>query len=215
MITIISFNMEWQVVNKKSKNRIRAHQTGTISMQYNVGYLDFEEKIAKVKAFIAKQPWANHLARACKGKIVAVGLGNFSCSDYSITQHALYEFLIDFYSHNGELYDPSYLIEEIKYLENKGFEVNSGEFLKNRENSCTFIMIHCHFSLYENLLRQAWVEFCDLVVVGNNFVEISQNFRCEKAVMMVNDFEVDELVISDLAFSNTFVNKKIKNCYNL
>jgi hypothetical protein len=49
------------------------------------------------------------------------------------------------------------------------------------------------------------VEFCDLVVVGNNFVEISQNFRCEKAVMMVNDFEVDELVISDLAFSNTFV----------
>lgn len=56
MITIISFNMEWQVVNKKSKNRIRGHQTGTISMQYNVGYLDFEEKIAKVKAFIAKQP---------------------------------------------------------------------------------------------------------------------------------------------------------------
>lgn len=59
------------------------------------------------------------------------------------------------------------------------------------------------------------MEFCDLVVVGNNFVEISQNFRCEKAVMMVNDFQVDELVISDLAFSNTFVNKKIKNCYNL
>ena len=200
--------MEWITVNKKSKSRIRHHDIGTISSNILVSYTSFRERIQACKSEYSKQQWVHTLSSLIKGKIIAVGLGNFSSSHYSISQQALYEYLLETNNSQGILYDPAYLPEELQYLEEKGYLVNIGGFEQEEVDICTYVMIHCHFSLYERLIASQWTSDAEIYFVGNSLEDIQEKFIDETARQKASKFKAIHIETTDLAFHQTYFNTK-------
>lgn len=201
--------MEWITIGKKSKSRIRGHDTGTSVSKFLVSYMSFREKIQACKEVLLKEDWVKKLCRVDMGKVIAVGLGNFSCSHYAICQHALYEILVEMSCRVGEVYEPGYLSEEIEYLEEKGFLVNFGEFDKEQLEKTTFLMVHCHFTLYERLLASEWTSKVEVIVIGNSFEDVKRKFTNSGASQKADGFQSTEIKNNDLAFNQTFINTSI------
>ena len=198
--------MEWVTVTKNSNSRIRSHQTGTISSSISLSYTSYHQKIHACKKEFSQNGWAKNLSDRISGKIIAVGLGNFSSSDYSISQHALYEYLIEENKVNGELFDPAYSSEETTYLEEKGYRVNIKNFNKEQQENCTFLMIHCHYSLYENLLLSEWIQNFRICIIGNSLNDIKTKFLDQEAFKNAESFQSIDLNLNDLAFYQTYLN---------
>lgn len=197
--------MEWQIVTKSSRSRIRSHQTQTKSSEFQVSFISVPEIISKCKADQEFVSLKTQISLHCIGKIVAVGLGNFSSSLYSTSQQALYELLIQ--DQAGELFDPAYNSEELKYLSSKGYEANIGKFTDEAQIERTFFMIHCHFSLYEELLFQDWIEKTKVVIIGNSISSIKEKFSNDSAKTNAEKFCSVLVETHDLAFSDTYINK--------
>jgi SRR1 len=198
--------MEWQVVKKKSRSRIRSHKTGTISAEFLHSYYNFNQRISECKKKLSQCNWVIKLADTCSDLIVAVGLGNFSCSEYSISQHSLYEYLIDQKKTTGELYDPSYTQDEVSYLQQKKFIVNEGVFDKQRGSFCTYLMIHCHYTLYERLLSNDWID-SDVLIIGNSITDIKNKFTSIPAMQKAEKYSSVLVDVEDLGFHQVYINR--------
>lgn len=197
--------MEWQIVTKSSRSRIRSHQSQTKSSEFQVSYISFADIISKCKATEEFISLKSRILLHCTGKIVAVGLGNFSSSLYSTSQQALYELLIQ--DQPGILFDPAYNDDELNYLYSKGYETNTGRFCDECSQDRTFYMIHCHYSLYEELLTQSWIENAKVVIIGNSIQSIKDKFTNPLAVKNAENFGSLLIETKDLAFSDTYINK--------
>ena len=146
----------------------------------------------------------SNLLNSLSRPLVAVGIGNFSQSLYSTSQQALFESL----SIGGELvFDPEYSNEEIEYLANAGFIVNSGDFTDRSYDEVTFFMVHCHFSLYEKLLAQDWISTSRVVIFGNSVLAIREKIKDLKALENAEMFSESRFVTDDMAFSDTYICK--------
>jgi len=197
--------MEWQIVTKSSRSRIRSHQTQTKSSEFQVSFISVPEIISKCKADPEFVSLKSQISPHCIGKITAVGLGNFSSSLYSTSQQALYELLIQ--DQLGELFDPAYSSEELNYLSSKGYEANIGNFTDETLIERTFFMIHCHYTLYEELLSQDWIEKTKVVIIGNSILSIREKFSKSCAINNAGKFSSTLIETRDLAFSDTHINK--------
>lgn len=197
--------MEWQTVTKKSRSRIRSHQFQTKSSEFQASYISFADLISKCKATEDFSSLKSQISHHCTGEIVAVGLGNFSSSLYSTSQQALYELLLQ--DRPGVLFDPAYTADELAYLSSKGYQINQGRFSDECLQDRTFYMIHCHYSLYEELLSQSWTESVKVVIIGNSMQSVKDKFTNHSARKNVENFTSVLIETKDLAFSDTYINK--------
>ncbi|OMJ72941.1 hypothetical protein SteCoe_28477 [Stentor coeruleus] len=199
--------MDWQVVSKKSKSRIRSHQTSTASSLYKVSFLSFCDTISASKKDKSLISLSEKCSEICEGTIIAVGIGNFSSALYSTSQQALYELLIQDKGQIGVFFDPGYLPSEVEYLEEQKWQVNQGVFNQEQTGSCTFFMIHCHYSLYETLLSSPWVSQCRVTIIGNSLNDMVSKFKQPSAISIASTFHSSKLETIDLAFVDTFISK--------
>jgi hypothetical protein len=196
--------MDWQVVSKKSKSRIRSHQTGTKTSDFRVSFINFQEILEKCKNDSSFQQMKEDLTGRITKKVVSVGIGNFSSSLYSLSQQALFEAVSE---EGSQVYDPDYLLEEVEYLKRKGFDVNPRLFFEFEEEEVTFFMVHCHFSLYQTLLAKDWVGRSRVVIFGNSLESIKKQMTDPQALKNAEKFKESRFFTDDLAFSDTFVSK--------
>ena len=196
--------MDWKVVTKGSKSRIRSHKLKCKANYYKVSYISYQSIISKCKSDKDYLEMKSNLLNSLSRPLVAVGIGNFSQSLYSTSQQALFESL----SIGGELvFDPEYSNEEIEYLANAGFIVNSGDFTDRSYDEVTFFMVHCHFSLYEKLLAQDWISTSRVVIFGNSVLAIREKIKDLKALENAEMFSESRFVTDDMAFSDTYICK--------
>ena len=196
--------MDWKIVTKGSKSRIRSHKTKCKASDYKVSYISYQSIISKCKSDKDYLKMKENLLGSISRPLIGVGIGNFSQSLYSTSQQALFESL----SIGGELvFDPEYLNEEIEYLVNAGFIVNSGEFFDRSYDEVTFFMVHCHFSLYEKLLAQNWIATSRVVIFGNSVLSMREKMKDLKALENAELFTESRFVTDDMAFSDTYICK--------
>ncbi|CAG9335792.1 unnamed protein product [Blepharisma stoltei] len=198
---------DWEVITKGNRKKLKSHKVKTACNPPKIFLSSFIDRIATAKSSMLRSDFIQQFSYALnshKVQIIGIGLGNFSSSLYPCTQQALFEALSqEIGNGESELYDPAYSDDEILYLNSLGVKVNEGEFIRERNNFPLYIMIHCHFSLYELLLSQNWIQNKSFAIYGNPISSTHAKFSSETAIELSKNSRSITINTQDLAFNDT------------
>lgn len=196
----------WEIITKSSKKRLKQRQMKTACNVEKVTSISFSERILSAKPTLLDI--TNRIKLIVSDysmEVVGVGLGNFSSSLYCCTQQALLELLTAELGNNLQIeaYDPAYNQDELNYFSQLNAKINDGCFENERNKATLFIMIHCHYSLYEVLLDQIWIQDKCFAILGNPLREMVKKFDSPKARDLIQKSCNYEIFTTDLALNDT------------
>ena len=181
----------WTLVNSKKSNKLRGKTSKSNTRENNKGCIAslgtydgkdssaLRAEIVKVTEILKDSRFyhavRNRFQERCSFQyFVVLGVGNFSTSAASLLQIALAFGIMSEFSERGLLrstiFDPQFSSKELSICSDLGFIVNeNADFIESDEESnCLFLMPHCPYQLYNQVLWYRWGnKLKNTTIIGN------------------------------------------------